>query len=136
MKSGNDSNKFISARTRGGLVTPCDDLMAILEEAELFFREEITKSELVLRNIPTDHICNSVLDSPKVKSLWDNIVVASGVLPTSSTPKLCLENVVKLYLKVRSFSYAKDYVAKYKKKEKELRKRALREDMKQAADNK
>ena len=78
MKSA-ESNSFISARTRGGLVTPCNDLVGILEEAEVLFRNEVTKSELVLRNIPTDKICFSMLESPTVKSLWDNIVLTSGI---------------------------------------------------------
>jgi hypothetical protein len=47
-----------------------------------------------------------------------------------------LENVVKLYLKVRSFSYAKDDVVKYKIREKEVKKGALRKDMKQKSDGK
>ena len=136
MKCSNESNSCISARTRGGLVTPCDDLVAILEEAEVIFRNEIGKSKLVIRNIPTDKISFLTLESPKVKSLWDNIVMASGIPSTSRTPKLCLENVIKLYLKVRSFSYTKDYVAKYKIKEKEVKKKALRKDMKQSSNEK
>ena len=52
-----------SARTRGGLVTPCDDLVAILEEAEVRFRNEIGKSKLVIRNIPTDKISFLTLES-------------------------------------------------------------------------
>ena len=80
-----ESNSFISARTRGGLVTPCDDLVAILEEAEVIFRNEIGKSKLVIHNIPTDKISFLTLESPKVKSLWDNIVVASGIPSTSRT---------------------------------------------------
>ena len=116
MKCSNESNSFIDARTRGGLVTPCDDLVAILEEAEVLFRNEISKSKLVLRNIPTDNISFLTLESPKVKSLWDNIVMASGISSTSSTSKLCLENVIKLYLKVRSFSYAKTMLQNIKSK--------------------
>ena len=58
--------------------------------------------------------------------------MASGIPSTSRTPKLCLENVIKLYLKVRS----KDYVAKYKIKEKEVKKKALRKDMKQSSNEK
>jgi hypothetical protein len=50
MKSA-ESNSFISARTRDGLVTPCNDLVGILEEVEVLFRNEVTKSKLVLRNI-------------------------------------------------------------------------------------
>ncbi len=67
MKCSNESNSFISARTRGGFVTPCDDLVAILEEAEVLFRTEVGKSKLVLRNIPTDEILFLTLKSPNVK---------------------------------------------------------------------
>ncbi len=113
--------------TRGGLVTPCNDLVGILKEAEVLFRNEVTKSKLVIRNIPvlTRYIWFSTLESPTVKSLWDNIVLTSGINSGSSTTKLCLENVVKLYLKVRAFSYAKDYVVKYKIREKEVKKGPL-----------
>ncbi len=130
MKSTETANTFISARTRGGLICPCDDLIHIVEVAELSFRSEISKIKDTLRSIPTEYICNSVLESPVVKSLWENIVLSSGVESSSATPKLCLENIINLYLKVRSFSYAKDYIAKYKIKEKQTKTKALRKDLK------
>ena len=130
MKSTETANTFISARTRGGLICPCDDLIHIVEVAELSFRSEISKIKDTLRSIPTECICNSVLESPVVKSLWENIVLSSGVESSSATPKLCLENIINLYLKVRSFSYAKDYIAKYKIKEKQTKTKALRKDLK------
>ena len=104
-------------------------MVATLEEGEGIFRNEIGKSKLVIRNVPADKISFLTLESPKAKSLWDNIVMASG------TQKLCLENVIKLYLKVRSFSYTKDYFAKYKIKEQQVKK-ALRKDMKQSSNEK
>ena len=70
------TNNYISARTRGGLITPCDDLVKILEIAEIAFREQVDKCNLTLRNIPIEIICNTTLSSPTVKSLWDNIVIA------------------------------------------------------------
>ncbi len=73
MKSTKTANTFISARTRGGLIYPCDDLIHIVEVAELSFRSEISKIKDTLRNIPAEYICNSVLESPVVKSLWENI---------------------------------------------------------------
>ena len=121
---------FISARTKR---RPCDDLVSILEDAEISFRKHVNEGDLTLRNIPIDKICMSTLSSPTVKSLWDNIVVSSGVDQTSSTQKLCLENVMKLYLRVRSFSYARDYITKYRIKEKQLKRKALRKDMKQSS---
>ena len=130
MKSTEVANAFISARTRGGLICPCDDLIHVVEVAELSFRGEIDRINETLRSIPTEVICNTVLESPVVKSLWENIVLSSGVDSSSVTPKLCLENIVKLYLKVRSFSYAKDYIAKYKIKEKQTKTKALRSELK------
>ena len=85
-----------------------------------------------LRKIPTDSICSKTLESPAVKSLWDDIVMSAGVDHSSSTQKLCLENVVKLYLRVRSFSYARDYLTQHKTKEKVLNKKALGKDLKQS----
>lgn len=131
MKSTNQStSSFISARTRGGLVDPSNDLVGILEEAECLFRKELDKSKQTMRKIPTETVCNAALNSPVVKSLWDNIVLSSGVDPSCSTQKLCLENVIKLYLKVRSFSYARDFLTKYKIEQKQVKKRALRKEMK------
>ena len=80
-----------------------------------------------------DSICSKTLESPAIKSLWDNTVMSAGVDHSSSTQKLCLENVVKLYLKVRSFSYARDYLTQHKIKEKVLKKKAPRKDLKQSS---
>ena len=131
IKSTEVANAFISVRTRGGLVCPCDDLIHIVEVAELSFRGEIDRINETLRSIPTEVICNTVLESPVMKSLWENnIILSSGVDSSSVTQKLCLENIVKLCLKVRSFSYAKDYIAKYKIKEKQTKTKALRSELK------
>ena len=136
------TNSFISARTRGGLVTPCDNLVGILEIAEVLFREKLNESEELLRKIPVENICISTMNSPQVKSLWENIVMSADVNQSSSTQKLLLENVIKLYLntlikylliKKCTFSYAKDYVTKHKIKGKQLKQKALRKDMKQSS---
>ena len=108
--------------------------MGILEEAEHAFREHLDQSKRTLRNIPNDLICNSTLKSPLVKSLWGNIVLSAGVDEAGCTQKLCLENVFKLYLKVRSFSYARDYLTQHKIKEKKVKKKSLRKDMKRSAE--
>ena len=128
MKSVGPSNSFIANRTRGGLTSPCDDLINILEVTELAFRDEINKSVGMIRNIPTDTIYNATVENPKVKSLWENIVLPCSIELSSATnvQKLCLENVLKLYLKIRSFSYAKDYISKYGINEKRGKNKALR----------
>ena len=57
-------------------------------------------------------------------------MLLSGVNPSGDTQKLCLENIVKLYLKVRSFSYARDRIKEKQNKMKGLRKL----DLKQSSD--
>ena len=86
-----DQSSYISARTRGGLVNPSKDLVGILEQAEYEFRQQVSEEKSTLRNIPIDEICNATLKHPTVKSLWENIVLSSGVDPSSATQKLCLE---------------------------------------------
>ena len=46
--------------------------------------------------------------------------------------KLCLENI-KLYLKVRSFSYAKDYISKFNIQRKAAKSKALRRELKRSS---
>ena len=119
LQSEQENSSFIQARNRGGLVYPSDDIMGILKEAERNFRREVNKSKEALRNIPVDMICYETVNMPIVKSLWDNIVVLSGVNSSGDTQKICLENIVKLFLRVRSLSYAKDYITQYKIREKQ-----------------
>jgi flagellin-specific chaperone FliS len=130
LQSEQENNSFIQARNRGGLVNPSDDLIGILQEAEINFRREVNKSKEVLRNIPVDVICYKTISMPIVNSLWDNIVVSSRVNPSGDTQKLCLENIVKLFLKVRSFSYDRNYITQYKIREKQRNSKALRKDLK------
>ena len=130
MKSVGPANSFIANRTRGGLTSPCDDLVNILEAAELAFRGEVNKSVGMIRNIATGTIYNAIVENPKVKSLWENIVMSCSIELSSATQKLCLENVLNLYLKVRSFSYAKDYISKYRINEKRGKNKALRSELK------
>jgi hypothetical protein len=78
MKSIETAQEFISAQSRGGLVSPTADLVGILEVTELSFRSKVSNAKDILRNIPTDLICSKVLDFPVVKSLWENIVMSSG----------------------------------------------------------
>ena len=98
-------NAYIEARSRGGLVTPCEDLVKLLEVVEILFRQFTGNQPTVM------NICNDAIDSTLIKSVWDNIIQGCGNNISKQTSKLCLENIVKLYLRVRSFSYAKDIIS-------------------------
>jgi hypothetical protein len=86
-------NSYVESRSRGGLVTPSQDLVRVLEVVENLFREFIQKQTSVV---------------------WEKIMQDCSQETSKQTKKLCLENIVKLYLRVRSFSYAKDYISNFK----------------------
>ena len=118
-------NAYIEARSRGGLVTPCKDLVLVLEVVENVFRQFIQKQTSVVKSIPCEQLCNNALDLPLLKSLWGNIMQDCSQETSKQTKKLCLENIVKLYLRVRSFSYAKDYISNFKTQQKAVRSKSL-----------
>jgi uncharacterized C2H2 Zn-finger protein len=128
-------NEYIEARSRGGLVTPCKDLVRILEVVEHIFRQFIEKQSNVVKSIPSEILCNDALDSPLLKSLWENIIQDCGQETSKQTQKLCLENILKLYLKVRSFSYAKDYISKFKIQQKAAKSKSLRKELKRKSED-
>ena len=79
-------NSNVVTRIRVGLVTPCTDLVRLLEVAEIVFREFTVKQLTgVVKNILCEKLCNNTLDSPLVKSLWDNILLGCGQEVTKQT---------------------------------------------------
>ena len=130
MKCPGIENTYINARSRGGLVTPCKDLVEIVEIVEVIFRQFVSNQKDLLTKIPCDTLCNDALESPLLKSLWENILQGCNQELSKQTTKLCLENIIKLYLKVRSFSYAKDYISKFKIKQKAAKSKGLRKELK------
>jgi hypothetical protein len=107
---------FISARTRGGLVTRCDDLVGILEIAEISFRQKLNESEEIIRSIPIENI--NLFDNNELftSEVFVGKYYHVSRCQSSTTQTLLLGIVIRLYLKVRSFSYAKDYTGWGKKK--------------------
>ena len=130
MKCPGIENTYINARSRGGLKTPCKDLVEIVELVEVIFRQFVTNQKDLLTKIPCDTLCNDALESPLLKSLWENILQGCNQDLSKQTTKLCLENIIKLYLKVRSFSYAKDYISKFKIKQRAAKSKGLRKELK------
>ena len=112
MRQETEGNEYISSLSRGGLWAPHEWIVSIAEVSELVFRKNTNKDNISC--LPVDTIVNEVLASPLVQSLWSNIIQNCYVQISKECQSLCLENFVKLYVTVRSFSFAKDIVNKYK----------------------
>ena len=108
-------NEYIDSVSRGKLWSPCKNLLAITAECEKVFRQH---SAGLVRKIPLQQVRADILQKPKVKSARDAILLnASLAKSKTSVTDICLENIVMLYVCVRSFSYSKDVVTKMTIKE-------------------
>lgn len=127
-----EDDEYIHSLSRGGLWTPNDTVKQIAETTELTFRKHLNVQKLksFYSTIPADKIVDEVLTAPAVQSLWECAQTDLDTPVSSECSKLALENFIKLYVKVRSFSYAKDIVNKYKLGQKALKKRGLRKELK------
>ena len=125
-------DEYIQSLSRGGLWAPIEAIKSIAKMTELMFRKHLKSQKAVHLSVPTDEIVDQVLTTPDVKSLWESIIADLDSQVSNECSKLALENFVKLYVQVRSFSHARDIVNKYKLKEKALKKKALRKELKKA----
>jgi hypothetical protein len=104
-------------------------MVAITAECEKVFRQH---SAGLVREIPLQQVRADVLQKPKVKSAWDAILFdASLAKSKTAVADVCLENIIMLYIRVRSFSYTKDVVTRMTIKDKvKFHKKALRKTLK------
>ena len=133
MRTATEDNDYISSLSSGGLWSPHSWLVSVIEAShEIVFMKHTSKDRTI--RLPVNIMVDEVLASSHVKSLWYNIVENCDIKISKECQSLCLENIVKLYLTVRSFSFAKDFVNKYKLIEGAQRKKALRKELKKAGE--
>ena len=107
-----DDNEYIDSLSRGKLWNPCENLICITADCEKAFRQY---SSGLVREIPLEQVRADILQKPKVKSAW-GAIISDASLPKSksSVTDIFLENIIMLYVHVRSFSYTKDVVTQIK----------------------
>ena len=127
-------NEYILSLSRGGLDSPCEDLIAIGFEIERTFRYKTVALD-VTKPVPISELRTFILESPKVKSLWSNIIQECPYLISHDCSKVCLENITFLYLKIRAFSFSRDLINKNKKQNSSSNKKALRKTLQQKSED-
>ena len=84
----------------------------------------------MITHLPVETMVNEVLPLASVNGLWDNIIYNCDNEISKECKLFYLENFIKLYIKVRCFSFAKDIVNKYKLNTNAPKKKALRKELK------
>ena len=122
---------LIHLLNRGGLTAVTDETFKIFYCAEEKFRAE-TEVDL-LRKIDVKQMSLDLLNNVDVASYYNALVDSSGTDVADEIKQNLLESMLKLYLRVRAFSLARDVTAS--KKSAESSKKSLRKDLKKSSED-
>lgn len=129
-----ESQKLIDCLNRGGLTAVSIEFQRIFLKTEMQFRIATTNQNH-LKSIDVKSITNVLMQDTEVISYYNSVVDTSGVKNFQDENKEnLLENMIQLYLRVRSFSLARDIVGKHKLASKQKRTKALRKDIKKSSE--
>ena len=105
-------------RDRGGLTKVTPEVSNILQITEQYFKK---KSSGNVHKLNTDDMVSYLILDPDILSnysqLWEN--------SDKEVALNLLKDILTLYLRVRSFSYAKDKIQQHKMNKKKVRSRSL-----------
>ena len=120
------SYKLVQSRDRGGLWYCSMDSVRLFEQAELNF---LKKTVGHVTRIDYRPMVQSLMKNDVVKLYWQKLVDSSLLSIEKDVGKDLLEQMFGLYMRIRSFSYAKDIREKHKRKTKQGKKRSLRNEL-------
>ena len=130
--SPNPSLKLVSALSRGGLWEINDNVQKLFVICEKYFCIQTEKSGI--RNIDIDCMTNILMQFTYIQDFFGLIVSAADTEPSKEIVKNMLFSIINLYLKVRSFSYAKDIICKHRTSSKQKKSKALRKEIKRSSE--
>ena len=84
-----------------------------------------TQRKEVCHKICVDKIVDILLQKPVLRSKWNMLVEECGCEITKGRSIIFLDQILSLFIKIWSFSYAKDIVQKYNIQQKESKKKGL-----------
>ena len=123
---------LVRSVTGGGLSDVNNQCINIFLIAEKHFRN-VTK-KINLRKIPTDEIINYLPKNPDVISNYNSFSTQTEGTISKEISKNVLEKMLRLYIRVRSFSYAKDVNFKKILQSRTTDKKSLRANLKKKSE--
>ena len=119
--------KLISSLNRGGLWSITTPVQKVFLKTEHYFREHT--SQTGLREIDFAGILKKSITDSDILSNYQLILYDAELVPRCSVSKDVLRCIIDLYIRVRSFSFAKDFIQKYKIKNKQNKAKSLRKEL-------
>ena len=106
-----EQNEHMRNVDQGGLWNSCELLVTLIQTVEIIFRDE---TNVKLTSMPTSDILKRSLNSPEVIPHWESIVHDYPFEMNEECTTLSLENILKLFTTIMSYSHARNIIEKYK----------------------
>ena len=121
--------KLVNTKNRGGLWYTNNNAIEIFMKTENVFKIETSET---LSCIDSNKIVKKVMGDGMVKMYYNNIQDEAGILVDKEIALNLLEQLIMLYVRVRSHSFAKQKIEAYKVECKTKKARSLRTEMKRS----
>ena len=127
LEDGCDSQKLVSNLSRGGLWHITKYSQKVFFRIEHYFRQLSPDGNLQSINI--QGITEKSVTDSELLAYYNLIVTDSELVPATHVVKDVLHALVDLYVRVRSFSLAKDLIQHHKLRSKQTKSKALRKEI-------
>ena len=125
-------HKLVSTLNRGGLWAAHGDMQEIFVCCETQFRQSVNSTQV--RKIESRPLVEKLLKSITVNSKFNTLLEKTKLHIKDYLAKDILFKIIELFIKVRTFSHAKDIVQNYKAKQYKNKSKALRKDIKRSTE--
>ena len=122
-----DHQKLIQSLDRGGLWGISNAIQKLFVLVEKYFRTKTVQTSL--RSINIKNLVKELMNFSYVKDFYSEVLASTDITPTDEVAKSTLLTILTLYLRVRSFSYARDFVQKYRLSKSLHKNKALRKEI-------
>ena len=127
LETGTESQKLVSTLNRGGLWSITEPAQNIFFKTEHYFR--LYTSESGLQKIDLASITHKSITDCDVLSNYHLLLSAAELPSEIHVSKDILQSIVNMYVRVRSFSFAKDIIQRHKIKAKQTKSKSLRKEI-------
>ena len=134
LEEGCDSQKLVSTLSCGGLWSITEPAQKIFTRSEHYFTQSTLKSASSMQIVDITGIAQKSLTDNDVVANYQTMVSNAELVPTKNVSKDVLYSIVNLYIRVRSFSLAKDIIQDFKIKAKQAKSKALRKEIQRSCD--
>ena len=131
IQEGCTDQRLIATTTRGGLKAVNVEIQQIFVIADETFGDH-TSGAYHISKVNIELIINQLMMDTSLISMYNSLIVDETI--NTEVKHSLLENLLKLYIRVRAFTFAKDITNKHKYLLKKSKSKALRKDIKKATE--